>query len=531
MSQIRLHAFITPRRFYPWLITTSGITAIIVANALVAPWHQAFHRGLVLTLLILALSQIQWAGWRYLTTLVVLTGISLDTTLSLWSWANYRSAFSYGFAQSVLDTDAHEALAMLELYWRDGLLFIGLLLTLTLSALHIPPLSSRYRRWPDIALLVVLGGYSLQAALHQLRSNNLQSPVQRVLSSTPFSNASVFLQVLQDQRVIASVTADTPDYALSASDTGIDTYVLIIGESERTANMQIYGYGRETTPQLDAERHNLLLFRHAVSAAPVTIMAVPLALTADTPEHHSIDNYRDNIIAVANQAGFRTFWFSRQGSSGAHNNIITAIASGAHQKQWVNTGYDDALLPLFRQALRDPGKKLIVLHLYGSHENACDRYPASAAVFTGGSPADDCYDNSVRFTDSLLGQVFSALQNTRASVLYFSDHALIRDPTSTVMYHHAGTRPPHEALEVPMFLWFSPQLAKSATLAGDIRPLWSTAHNNRLAELWLGIHRQGEPVKSLDGLIQQMGGRASVADTTERVYDWYSLPEHSQENP
>ncbi|EEA3739320.1 DUF1705 domain-containing protein [Salmonella enterica] len=216
MSQIRLHAFITPRRFYPWLITTSGITAIIVANALVAPWHQAFHRGLVLTLLILALSQIQWAGWRYLTTLVVLTGISLDTTLSLWSWANYRSAFSYGFAQSVLDTDAHEALAMLELYWRDGLLFIGLLLTLTLSALHIPPLSSRYRRWPDIALLVVLGGYSLQAALHQLRSNNLQSPVQRVLSSTPFSNASVFLQVLQDQRVIASVTADTPDYALSA---------------------------------------------------------------------------------------------------------------------------------------------------------------------------------------------------------------------------------------------------------------------------------------------------------------------------
>lgn len=94
------------------------------------------------------------------------------------------------------------------------------------------------------------------------------------------SNANVFLQVWQDSQIITSVTGNPPQYAPATRDTGIDTCVLIIGESERTANMHIYGYERETTPELEAQRNHLLLFRHAVSGAPVTIMAVPLALTS-----------------------------------------------------------------------------------------------------------------------------------------------------------------------------------------------------------------------------------------------------------
>ncbi|TKV13889.1 sulfatase-like hydrolase/transferase, partial [Citrobacter sp. TBCS-14] len=87
---------------------------------------------------------------------------------------------------------------------------------------------------------------------------------------------------------------------------------------------------------------------------------------------------------------------------------------------------------------------------------------------------DGCYDNSVHFTDALMGQVFHLLQDKRSSVLYFSDHALVRDPTGGVMYHHAGTRPPHEAIQVPMFIWFSPLVAIQDTLTGDEQPLWST---------------------------------------------------------
>lgn len=478
MSQIRADAVVTPR-LYPWLGFIFATALVAAINILIAPAHQVFHRVLVFALLMLSLAQIRHSSWRGLISFIVLPFIALDLTLTLWAWFSFHSAFSYGFAQSVLETSADEMLSMLGLYWRYVLLFTGVLALLLLSVTFTPALSHRLRRWPVIALILLLAGYSVQAALHQLRHNNLQSPVQRVLTSTPLSNTSVFLQALKDKQLIASVTRNAPRYELAVSDTGIDNYVLVIGESERKANMSIYGYGRETTPVLEAQRKNLLLFTQAIS--------------------------------------------------GAHNNVITAIASGAHHSQWVSSGYDDALLPLFRRALQQPGKKLIVLHLYGSHENACDRYPVNATVFTGGNPADDCYDNSVRFTDSLMNQLFSELQSSRSSLLYFSDHALMREPGKAVVYHHAGTRPPREALQVPMFLWFSPQFAAQNITTGDMNTLWSTANNNRLAELWMGITRKNEVTESLDEYLHQNSGQAVVMDTTGQVYHWSELPHENND--
>jgi glucan phosphoethanolaminetransferase (alkaline phosphatase superfamily) len=105
---------------------------------------------------------------------------------------------------------------------------------------------------------------------------------QRVVQATPVSTAKVFMQAIEDNAVVANIGNNIPDYKLTLSDTGIENYVLIIGESERTANMGIYGYQRDTTPELEKQKSQLLLFRNAVTPAPVTIMAVPLAMTADT---------------------------------------------------------------------------------------------------------------------------------------------------------------------------------------------------------------------------------------------------------
>lgn len=527
MSQIRADAINAPL-LYPWLAFIFATVLVAAINILTAPVHQVFHRVLVFILLMLSLVQIRHKGWRCLLSLTVFPFIALDLTLTLWAWFSFDSMFSYGFAQSVLETSSDEAFSMLRLYWQFVLLFVGILALFSVSVSFAPSLPHRFRRGPVIALIVLLASYSTQAILHQVRRNNLQSPVQRVLTSTPLSNANVFLQAIQDRQLIASVAENAPDYQIATRDTGIDNYVLVIGESERIANMNIYGYGRGTTPMLEAQRKNLLLFRQAVSGSPVTITAVPLALTADTPENHDISHYSDNIINVANQAGFTTYWFSRQGNGGAHNNVITAIASGAHHSQWVDSGYDDALLSLFHRALQQPGKKVIILHLYGSHENACDRFPANAAVFTDGNSADDCYDNSVHFTDSLMGQLFSELQGSRSSLLYFSDHALMREPDKSVVYHHAGTRPPRDALQVPMFFWFSPEVEVQNRASGDIKSLWSTVNNNRLMELWLGIHRQNETSETLSGYLIRMSGKAHVMDTTGRIYDWNDLTEQPQ---
>ena len=120
--------------------------------------------------------------------------------------------------------------------------------------------------------------------------------------------------------------------------------------------MGIYGYPRDTTPQLQQESSRLLLFTRAIAGAPVTATAVPLALSADRVERHNIDAYSDNIINIANRAGLKTFWFSKQGMYGDYSNAITGIAMNAAERQWLDDDYDGSLLPAFKQALAQPGK-------------------------------------------------------------------------------------------------------------------------------------------------------------------------------
>lgn len=123
-----------------------------------------------------------------------------------------------------------ESLSMLRLYYRYVVLFIIVLAILLLSVTRTPRLTNRFRQIPAMLLFLLLAGFSIQAMIHQLRSNNLQSPLQRILASTPVSNANVFLQVWQDSQIITSVTGNPPQYAPATRDTGIDTCVLIIGE-------------------------------------------------------------------------------------------------------------------------------------------------------------------------------------------------------------------------------------------------------------------------------------------------------------
>lgn len=265
------------------------------------------------------------------------------------------------------------------------------------------------------------------------------------------------------------------------------------------------------------------MFRNAVTPAPVTIMAVPLALTADTVNARDPRKYGDNVINIANKAGYDTYWFSRQGKGGAHNNVITGIALNTKQHEWIDGGYDEDLLPLLRNALKTPGKKLIVLHLYGSHEPSCRRFPASQAVLHGDNEADDCYDNSVRYTDTVMGNVFSLLENSRSSVMYFSDHGLIRDPKRAVAYSHGNVNPPREALHIPVFIWYGNQVDSSKQYTGDYNTVWSADDINTLAELWLGIHRQGETVQSVQSWLAGYNKDVTVLDTTGKSYDWRNI--------
>ncbi|PDO84325.1 phosphoethanolamine transferase [Kosakonia sacchari] len=507
-----------------WILFIFSISTVVIVNFIYARYNLVINRTLVFALLLLTLLCINNKPLKNFIGLIALTLIAADLSLQLFAWSNFNAKFAYGFALSVINTTGSEAFSMLGVYWRSCVIFVGLLILFMLTInCGINTIPSKYKRYPAILFVLLLAGYTAQGLLHQLRKSNVDSLAQRVVNSTPLSTATVFMQAISDMSITLNINKNTPEYLISVSDTGIDNYVLIIGESERTANMSIYGYERDTTPKLEAERKNLLLFQHAISPAPVTILAVPLALTAASVQETTPAKYSDNIISIANKAGYNTYWYSRQGKGGAYNNVITGIAMKTKQHQWIDQGFDDSLLPELEATLAKSGKKLIVLHLYGSHEPACSRFPKNASIFKNGNKDDDCYDNSVRFTDDVMGKVFSQLSHTRSSVFYFSDHALIRDLSREVVYSHGGANPPREALAVPAFIWYSPEVEIKNKWIGDYHTPWSTDDANTLAELWLGIHREDNNTVSMREWLQNYQKTIMIMDTTGKKFNWNNI--------
>jgi hypothetical protein len=74
-----------------------------------------------------------------------------------------------------------------------------------------------------------------------------------------------------------------------------------------------------------------------------------------------------------------------------------------------------------------------------------------------------------------------------------------------------------------MFIWYGNQVDTNKMFTGDYNTVWSADDTNTLAELWLGIHRQGEPVESVQSWLFSYNKDVRVLDTTGKSYDWRNI--------
>ncbi len=497
------------------------------------------QRLLFLVLTILVVKRISSLPLRLLIAVPFVLLIAADMSISLYSWCIFGTTFNDGFAISVLQSDPDEVVKMLGMYipYLCAFAFLSLLFFAVIIKYDV---SLPTKKVTGILLLIVISGSlfsACQFAYKDAKNKEAFSPyilASRFATYTPFFNLNYFALAAKEHQRLLSIANTVPYFQLSVRDTGIDTYVLIVGESVRVDNMSLYGYTRSTTPQVEAQRKQIKLFNQAISGAPYTALSVPLSLTADSVLSHDIHNYPDNIINMANQAGFQTFWLSSQSAFRQNGTAVTSIAMRAMETVYVR-GFDELLLPHLSQALQQKTqqKKLIVLHLNGSHEPACSAYPQSSDVFQPQDDQDACYDNSIHYTDSLLGQVFELLKDRRASVMYFADHGLERDPTKKNVYFHGGREASQQAYHVPMFIWYSPVLGDGVDRTTE-NNIFSTAYNNYLINAWMGVTKPEQP-QTLEEVIAHYKGDSRVVDANHDVFDYVMLrkefTEDNQGNP
>ena len=164
------------------------------------------------------------------------------------------------------------------------------------------------------------------------------------------------------------------------------TLVLIIGESTTRNRMSIYGYPRNTTPQIEQfkkDNPEFLVFKDVVSSRPYTIEVLQQALTFADEQHPDLYLTQPSLIHLMKQAGYKTYWITNQQTMTKRNTMLTMFSKQADEQFYMNNDrnqssrqYDESVFEPFVKVLAEPEeKKFIIIHLLGTHMKYEFRYP------------------------------------------------------------------------------------------------------------------------------------------------------------
>lgn len=235
---------------------------------------------------------------------------------------------------------------------------------------------------------------------------------------------------------------------VSLKNDSYDNYLLVIGESARKDYHNAYGYPVDNTPFMSSSVG--VLVDGLTSGGVSTVPSLKVMLTYSSKKDWEAD-YAYNIVNLAKEAGLETYWLSNQGYLGAYDTPISAIAQSSARTFFTKFGEynsnntsDFVLIKELKRVLNShpKQKKLIVMHLYGSHPLACDRvsdYPLLLETTEYYSYLN-CYISSIHKTDDILKESYKILDqlykknHQTFSMIYFADHGLSHNEVKGKMY-------------------------------------------------------------------------------------------------
>ncbi|MBS9780277.1 MAG: sulfatase-like hydrolase/transferase [Moraxellaceae bacterium] len=248
-------------------------------------------------------------------------------------------------------------------------------------------------------------------------------------------------------------------------------FVLVIGESSSRESYSLYGYQRNTNPQL-AKIKNLVPY-YAESCDTYTMVGLKCIL-----EHKKTDKLYEPLPSYLYRSGVDVVWRTL-------NDGEPYIQTRAFQNQTYfskicsekNCGFDEVILSDLQGEINksNTDKMLLVLHLNPSHGSRYDtKYPKEFEKFTPVCHENDptaceqqevvnAYDNTIVYTDHILASLIKKLakiQDRKVAMLYVSDHgeSLGKDG----VYFHAKDMSiaPKRQYQVPFMVWTSDNARK-----------------------------------------------------------------------
>jgi glucan phosphoethanolaminetransferase (alkaline phosphatase superfamily) len=254
------------------------------------------------------------------------------------------------------------------------------------------------------------------------------------------------------------------------------TLVVVLGESARAQSFGLWWGDRDTilnTPQLKS--HGALVWHDFTTQAALTSLSLPMILTQNHVRNFNQESSNVSWISAFREVGFQTTWISNQDFYGSelvkYVNQLDRIED-LNQRMEASRSYDEAVLPILQKTIQRPfDQQLIVIHLMGSHFRYSYRYPEGWGQDLSRLPRDfdysdihsshrsdllGQYENSIRYTDHLLGQMIRLLmqQKHATALVYVSDHGENLFEQEGVFGHGTTLATPFE-IQIPFVFWAS----------------------------------------------------------------------------
>ena len=282
----------------------------------------------------------------------------------------------------------------------------------------------------------------------------------------PWSYSVNAIRYQNQQRQMSKEEILLPDATFADSDK--EAVVLVIGESARRDHFSLYGYSRDTNPLL--EKVEGLKTYPAVSAATYTTAGVKAIL-----DHKAVSDLYEILPNYLHRSGAYVSWrTSNWGQSTLNVDAYYTESDLGQACGRTDSGHDDILLTKLKEEILGCGnnKVLVVIHTSISHgPQYALKYTEPFNVFTPVSTTVEMascdpqelingYDNSILYTDWILSQIISFLQDIggegwRSCMMFVSDHGESLGENNLYMHGVPISIAPREQYEIPFIVWTS----------------------------------------------------------------------------
>jgi glucan phosphoethanolaminetransferase (alkaline phosphatase superfamily) len=310
--------------------------------------------------------------------------------------------------------------------------------------------------------------------------------------------------------------------------------VWIVGESLTLSHMSLYGYNRDTTPNLTRlrEEEKLVAFQNAIAIGPFTRISVPYMLVGlQGVDPYGLIYSQPTIFDYAKARGYHTAFISAQElkwgdldqilvnekvdifKSGSHFSSNITVSKGANDHQVLR----DGIVPHL-QNVKEP--YLLVVQMDGNHYPYSTHSEPAFKKFLPEKFENDinAYDNSVAYSDAFFQMLHDEVRkkDKDAWIFYSSDHG--QNLGTNESFFHSGYA--RDVIHNALFVL--PPSGDFANLKAQERAPVSQAD---VFATVLDL-MDAEPVKEIDGLSL----RREIDPQRLRVSSTYMITLHNEPN-